>query len=324
MSRPLRLDFAGAFHHCFSRGNERRAIFIDDEDRNRFLGILAAVSERYGFMVHAYVLMLNHYHLFLETMMAGLSAGMRDLNGLYSEYFNARYARVGHLFQGRFKSILVQKESYLLTLSRYIHQNPVRAGLVKEPWNYSWSSCRDFLGMRPAPSWLNIHLTLDALDTNTPEAILRYKDFLSVRAPSNPLADAKGQAVLGDEPYVESIKALHQGKIISQLERPARHSLEQRPSAEAVLAALFAEPAIVPDLKSLWHRRSRDRDLAVYSLRKYAGMSLVSVGRILDISPAAVSNRCSRVEALVKSDQAILGRLDLVELRLRGTGKCKM
>ena len=133
MARPLRLEFAGALYHVTSRGDRREDIYLDDGDRQDWLAVLAHVCERFNWVVHAYCQMTNHYHLLVETVDGNLSQGMRQLNGLYTQRFNRRHRQVGHLFQGRYKAILVQKEAHLLELSRYVVLNPVRAGMVALP-----------------------------------------------------------------------------------------------------------------------------------------------------------------------------------------------
>jgi REP-associated tyrosine transposase len=124
MARPLRIEYSGAYYHVTSRGNERKAIFRDDTDRKTFLGLVERAAEEFHLRLHGYVLMNNHYHLLLETRKGGLNRALRFLNGVYSQAFNRRHHRIGHLFQGRYKAILVDKESYLLELSRYLHLNP--------------------------------------------------------------------------------------------------------------------------------------------------------------------------------------------------------
>jgi len=150
MTRPLRLEFSGALYHVTSRGDGREAIFLDNEDREIFLGVLSSVCERFNWCVHAYCLMDNHYHLLIETPDANLSKGMRQLNGVFTQSFNRKHKRVGHVFQGRYKAIIVQKESYLLELARYIVLNPVRAGMVRSAKDWPWSSYRKTAGfIRP-------------------------------------------------------------------------------------------------------------------------------------------------------------------------------
>ena len=140
MARPLRIEFPNAFYHVTSLGNERKTVFRNNRDRERFLSYLESAHERYGAILHVYCLMDNHYHLLLETPRGNLSQSLHHINGAYTTYFNIKHRRSGHLFQGRFKAILVEKDSYSGELSRYIHLNPVRAGLVKNPLRYGWSS----------------------------------------------------------------------------------------------------------------------------------------------------------------------------------------
>lgn len=155
MSRPLRLEFPGAVYHVTSRGDRREPIYRDDDDRRLQLGVLAQACERFDAQVLAYCLMGNHYHLVLHTRQANLSRFMRHFNGVYTQGFNRRHALTGHLFQGRFKAILVDRDAYLLTLCRYVERNPVAARLVAEPGEWAWSSCRAHLGQAPTPAWLD-------------------------------------------------------------------------------------------------------------------------------------------------------------------------
>ena len=142
MARPLRIEYPGAVYHVTSRGNARESIFLEDTDRQIFLEVLEAVVGKYNWLCHAYCLMDNHYHILVETPDPNLSLGMRQLNGVYTQGFNRRHNRVGHVFQGRYKSILVEKNEHLLELCRYIVLNPVRAGLVSNPGKGDWSSYR--------------------------------------------------------------------------------------------------------------------------------------------------------------------------------------
>ena len=150
MARPLRLEFAHALYHVTSRSDRREDIYHDDADRQAWLSVLAQVCKRFNWTVHAYCLMSNHYHLLVETPDANLSAGMRQLNGVYTQLTNRAHRRVGHVFQGRFKAIVVDKDNYLLELARYVVLNPVRAGMVEEPGQWPWSS----YGAMLAPGWL--------------------------------------------------------------------------------------------------------------------------------------------------------------------------
>jgi putative transposase len=160
MSRPLRLEFAGALYHVTSRGNRREDIYESDSDRQSFLNVLGDVCARYNWSCHAYCLMGNHYHLLIETPDANLSKGMRQLNGVYTQIFNRANNRVGHVFQGRYKAILVEKQSYLLELSRYIVLNPVRAEMVRSAKDWRWSSYRAMAGQAKAEACLDVEWLL--------------------------------------------------------------------------------------------------------------------------------------------------------------------
>ncbi len=146
MFRPLRIEFPGALYHLTARGDGREDIYVDDEDRKRFLALVGGVCERFNWVGYAYCLMSNHYHLVMETPDGNLSSDMRHLNGVYTQRFNTRHGRVGHVFQGRYKAILAERDSYLLELCRYVVLNPVRAEMVRHASQWRWSSYRDTTG----------------------------------------------------------------------------------------------------------------------------------------------------------------------------------
>ena len=209
MARPLRLEFPGALYHLTSRGNRQEDIFKDDTDRVAFLSVLNKVCGTYNWVCHAYCLMSNHYHLLIETPDANLSKGMRQLNGVYTQTHNRTHGRSGHVFQGRYKAILVQKESYLLELSRYIVLNPVRAGMVRSAKEWPWSSYRATVGQSKGLDCLNVGWLLSAFGQRRKMAIARYKVFVSEgkRQPS-PWRFLKGQVFLGSDHFIEEMQAL--------------------------------------------------------------------------------------------------------------------
>ncbi len=178
MARPLRIEYPGALYHVTSRGDRREPIFEDDKDRLMFLDVLAEVVARFNWLCHAYCLMTNHYHLVVETPDGNLSKGMRQLNGVYTQASNRRHNRTGHLFQGRFKGILVDKDSYLLELARYVVLNPVRAHLVNDPQEYAWCSYPAMTGEAPAPVWLATDALLAHFGKRRNEARRRYSRFV--------------------------------------------------------------------------------------------------------------------------------------------------
>jgi REP element-mobilizing transposase RayT len=273
MSRPLRIEFANALYHVTSRGDRREDIFDDDVDRHNFLDTLAQVVDQFNWICHAYCLMDNHYHLLIQTPDGNLSKGMRQLNGVYTQTSNRRHGRVGHLFQGRFKAILVDSDAYLLELSRYIVLNPVRAGMLKRVAQWPWSSYRACVGLAEAPDWLAVDGILAQFAKRRSLAQERYAQFVAegVNAPS-PWAQLKGQVFLGDEGFVQRMQKHLAGPEDVQIPKAQR-----RPPAPPL-----AEIA----------RRTKDRNAAIraahasgaYSyqqLAEFFGIHFTTVGRIV-------------------------------------------
>jgi len=201
MSRPLRIEYPNAVYHITSRGNARDDIYLSDDDREGFLEILATVVERFGWVCHAYCLMGNHYHLMIETPDANLSRGMRHLNGVYTQQFNRSHHRVGHVFQGRFKSILIEKESYLLELCRYIVRNPVAASMVKDVADWEWSSYLATASITPKPNFLTTRWVLEQFSNQTQT----YIDFVKKNSDDySPLSKSLKTNVLGSSKFKET------------------------------------------------------------------------------------------------------------------------
>jgi putative transposase len=207
MSRPIRIEFPDALYHVTSRGDRREEIFEDDQDRTMFLSTLEQVVNQFNWVCYAWCLMDNHYHLLIQTPDGNLSKGMRQLNGVYTQASNRRYKRVGHLFQGRFKAILVDSDAYLLELSRYVVLNPVRANMVKRPADWPWSSYRSSMGLEEAAPWLAVDGLLAQFAKRRSLAQQRYAQFVAegINADS-PWASLKGQVYLGDEQFVQRMQ----------------------------------------------------------------------------------------------------------------------
>jgi REP element-mobilizing transposase RayT len=202
MARPLRLEFPGAFYHVTCRGNRRERIFRTRADHLAWLAETERVCRRFHFCIHAFCLMANHFHLLVETPEGNLGQGMRQLNSAYSQYFNRRHDLVGHVMQGRYKAILVQRDSYLRELSRYIVLNPVRAGLVCLPEQWEWSSYRFMLGEQ-APSWMAVDWLLACFGAERDAAALAYRNFvMQGMGAKNPLLQMRFQCILGDDAFV--------------------------------------------------------------------------------------------------------------------------
>lgn len=208
MSRPLRLEFPGSLWHITVRGNERRNIFADNADRLTLLELLSSCVARFEWIVPSYALMPNHFHLVVQLTAETLSRGMQWLNGSYAQRFNRRHERVGHLFQGRFKAFLIDKESYWLEVLRYVVLNPVRAGIVSRPEEYAWSSHCAILGMVEAPKWLAVDDVLAPFGPTREIARPHYRAFVDagIQESRKPWADLVGQIFLGSETWIENVR----------------------------------------------------------------------------------------------------------------------
>ena len=206
MARPLRIEFEGAFYHVIARGNARLDIFLDDADRRSFIDNLGRVSQRFDWQVWAWCLMDNHYHLLIETRLATLSKGMREVNGVYTQAFNRRHRRVGHVLQGRYRAILVDQDAYLLELARYIVLNPVRAGLVQSAEDYAWSCYQALMGKVPAPEWLAVNDILAMFHSHRGAARRAYARFIRDGIDADDPHDEMQRAgILGGESFMERV-----------------------------------------------------------------------------------------------------------------------
>jgi putative transposase len=209
MARPLRIEYPGAVNHVTSRGNAGIKTFRDDPEREIFLSIFSEVVKRYNWICHAYCLMGNHYHLMVETPDANLSLGMRQLNGIYTQKVNRRHHQSGHIFQGRFKAVLVQKESYLLELCRYVILNPVRAGLVENVEDWIWSSYKATAGIGKSAAYLTTDWILGVFNSKRKLAQSQYRTFIREGIDGeSPWEELRGQILLGEDGFVERFKDL--------------------------------------------------------------------------------------------------------------------
>lgn len=206
MARPLRIQFSGAFYHVTSRGDAGEDIFRDDTDRKALLHVLEHVIVHMRWRCHAYCLMGNHYHLLIETTEPNLARGMRQLNGIHTQRFNRRHARTGHVFQGRYHAILVDRDSYLLELARYLALNPVRAGLIEAPESWRWSSYRSTAGLDPAPDWLTVRDVLSQFEADPIRARRAFSTFVRAGRDSPRIWHALRQQIyLGDDQFIGSV-----------------------------------------------------------------------------------------------------------------------
>ena len=237
MARPLRIEFPGAIYHVTSRGDRREPIFIDDADRSMWLDVFGQVCSRFNWRCHAWCLMTNHYHLLVETPEPNLSRGMRQLNGVYTQRFNRRYGHVGHVFQGRFKAILVERESYLLELARYVVSNPVRARMVSDAGAWPWSSYAAMTGAQSPAPWLETDGLLRQFGSRRDHAVARYIDFVRAGVGLPSLWESlQGQIYLGSDLFIERMQVLVEARgpdlreVPFAQRRPLRASKARKPA----------------------------------------------------------------------------------------------
>lgn len=283
MARPLRIEYKGAVYHITSRGNARQIIFLNDEDRLGFLKILEEVVARYNWLCHAYCLMTNHYHLLVETPDANLSRGMRQLNGVYTQTFNRKHARSGHLLQGRYKAIIVEKESHLLELARYIVLNPVRAELVRHPRAWRWSSYRATAGEKEAPGFLTVDWILSQFHQDRNRARREYRKFVNEGYGVDIWGELRG-VILGTNRFVEDLKPLLQEKAPVK-EIPRRERLVIRPGLDELFAGIVDRS---------------DRNERIYKAVRAYGYTLKQVADALGLHYSTVSVIAKRVKETKK------------------------
>ena len=290
MARPVRVEFPGAVYHLTSRGNAKADIFLDDADRRIFLQFLGKTVRRFGWQLYAYCLMGNHYHLLAETPQPNLSRGMHQLNGLYTQSFNRRHGRVGHVLQGRFDSRLVERDSYLLELGRYIALNPVRAGFVAGAADWPWSSFRSSAGVEPQPPWLQLSPLLSMLHHDRAMAMQRYVEFvaLGIGAPS-PWEALKGQVILGSETFAERLRpALKQHA--QHQDKPRAQRFAARPALDRLLPAGLTKIQRNAAMAEAFHRHG----YTLSQIAAHVGLHYASISRIVqradveiqDLTPA--------------------------------------
>lgn len=301
MARPLRLEFPGALYHITARGNAQQPIFLDDGDRRQFIRLLSREVQQQRWRCYVYCLMGNHYHLVIETPEPNLSRGLRRLHGTYTQWFNRCHQRVGHLLQGRFKGLLVDKEPYLQELCRYVVLNPVRAGMVVEAHKWPWSSYRATAGMQDAPDWVDVSAVLALFDHNTSIARTAYRRFVAegVHQPS-PWKELRGQIFLGNLDFRERIERLLQGKPL--LNVPALQTCPTRLCPDEVLERVATTYRL--PMHAVLERSHREAyQTAVYLLRRVANEPLQTVAIRFRISPSRVSKIQKAIETTPRSLQ---------------------
>ena len=290
MARSLRIEFPNAAYHVFSRGNERKEIFRGGTDYELFLGILADCAARFDVLVHAYCLMPNHYHLLLETKDSNLSQVMKRLLGIYTVRFNRMHKRTGHLFEGRYKALLVDKDNYFLELSRYVHLNPVKARIVQSPEAHPWSSMKHYLKDK-APDFLHREFTLKSF-----ESVAAYQKFVmeGLENTADSAKKALGGLIIGSEDFLNKLKA----KISSKQNKDFSGKKE-----------LFRKP----EEEVIKHLSGEDRNIAIYAMWKFSRATQKQIGERFNISHSAISASVRRLEPRLSHDKSLRNRLAKLE-----------
>lgn len=311
MARPLRIEYPGAFYHVTSRGNERKDVFKSQKDREKFLFYLETATERYGAVIHVWCQLSNHYHLLLETPAGNLSEIMHHINGAYTTYFNVKRKRSGHLFQGRYKAILVEVDEYAKELSRYIHLNPVRAGIVDRPEDYEWSSYQSYIGENVAPKWLKTDFIHRYFANEIAVAQKKYRTFVDDLLGQEcecPLAGVVGSSILGSEDFVETITSTYLDIKERNSNIPALRQLSVQPSLEKIVGAV--EAVFVKSKKQA-------RQAGIYFCHQYSGVKLREIGSLYGLKEPAIAAGSHRFGLLLQEDEKLRDMAEQVRRALK-------
>jgi putative transposase len=316
MSRPLRIEYPGAWYHVMNRGRRSESIFSDKHDYLMFIDLLIEVSEMCNVNVAAYCLMTNHYHILLQTPDGNISRCMRHLNSVYTQRYNRRHGFDGQLFRGRYKSILVCNDSHLLQLVRYIHKNPVKAGVVKDMPDYEWSSYKGYLSYAKKWNWLHKDYIFSMI---TPKKQGRLKPFIEFMQKDDSeevtrlFSLKKLPSFFGPESFITGIKEKYYFKK-KNCEVPESKSLA--PTSDTIISSV-CEHYDVSFNELLITRRgtlNEPRNIAVYLLRQIRGEKLNKIGELFNIKAySTVSSILRRVSSLKKYDKKIKKRIDKIQ-----------
>jgi REP element-mobilizing transposase RayT len=319
MARPLRVEYSGAVYHIINRGNAGENLYRSSRDREKFLYYLEKAVERFSLKIHTYCLMGNHFHILLETQHPNLSKSVQWITVSYAGYFNRKYKRNGHLFQGRFKSILVDADSYLKLLSRYIHLNPVRAGLADRPADYDWSSYNAFVDSVITPEWLETRWLLSQFGRKRKEAIANYKDFVETvdaKRSENPDKELTAGFILGAPDFISWVKESFLSNRTADKEIPQLRQLKPAIKIEMIVEAVRVEfNRDEAFLLNKGRKRNIARDTAIYLARDLTGESGKALGEYFGkISGAGITRRYNHMLKRIDTNR----KLRKLVNRLRG------
>ena len=313
MARPLRIEYPGALYHVAARGNERKRIYFTKRDYLKFREYIKDAQEKYGCLLHVYVFMTNHYHMILETPQANISKVMHFINGSYTNYINKKRDRSGHLFQGRYKAILIDKDNYLLELSRYIHLNPVRANIVERPEEYINSSYRSYIRNRE-DDIVHHDQILQMITKDKKIAPKMYKQFVENGAEGdleNPFSKIYGGSILGKTSFIkQALNTLKEG-VVSRKETSHRKVLETAFESDVVVNAVSDYFGI--EEEAVRNDKKRYRNISIYIMKKYTEMTNSQIGQNFnELSFSAVSKVYQRVSKDVEGNRAMRKDVDSI------------
>jgi REP element-mobilizing transposase RayT len=325
MARPLRIQYQGALYHITCRGNERKEIFRDDVDRKSFLDILKKSAETYGIKLNAYILMENHFHLLLETPLGNLSEFMRQFNITYTGYYNRRHTRVGHLFQGRYKSILVDKDNYLLVVSRYIHLNPIRTKEMEKMGvreriqflrDYRWSSLGGYIDKKKREDFIDHSLVLGEYGGDTDKGREAYRRRIEGDiAEGLEIRDKViGQSIIGGDKFIEWIRERILKKVKGRRELPALRGLQRYRAKEEIIRAI--EEVTGRGISDIINEGGSLRQIAMDILYRVGGLKGVEIGEMMGLDYSTISQGRKRLNEKIKKDMNLRVLLNRIENRL--------
>jgi putative transposase len=317
MARPLRIQYPGAFYHITGKGSEGRRIFLSSADYEKFKEYLLEAQGKFHVVVHGYLLLGNEYQLIAETREANLSRFMHHLAGNYTTYFNTRRRITGHLFQGRFKAVLIEEKSLLLELTRYMHLNPVRARLVKKAEEYKQSSYRAYL-FKERQGLVFTDFVLMGIATDLRKARRKYGEFVESgvgKNLTNPLQKVYGQAIAGSPAFIKKVAARVNNKQPAAKGPSGRTTAQRASDVERILTALSSHFKV--PRKTLFAARSTPRNLAIYFAKKYTGLTNSEIGeRFGNITYSAVTRVATRVAERARKDKELQRHMNGLEKKL--------
>ena len=316
MARQVRIEYPGAFYHVFSRGNQRQPVFLTDEDRYFFLKGLRVAHQKFGVIIHAFCLMPNHFHLIVETPLGNLSRMMHFLITSYTIYFNKKHERHGHLFQGRFRSVLIEAVTYAQELSRYIHLNPVRAELVDRPEEYSWSSFKNYRGEAKREDWLETDVILRLFGDDIERSVKAYSTYVEQGVGADVTESIRlsiKRGILGSEAFIARIKQAYLAEecLRPDREKPQLRKLTRKPDIS--LALSVAEKVMGPRNRYLV-------PIIIYIVHKSTSLTLKEIGEFFDLSISGVLSARRRARIAMVDNAVLVNTVEAIEREIEKVG----